>query len=63
LPCTTQLNGEYGQEDIFISTPCVIGKGGVEEVFELRLNDEELKAFQHSCDVIRTNISYITEEA
>ncbi|WP_312059606.1 L-lactate dehydrogenase [Anaerotignum sp.] len=63
MPCSTQLNGEYGQSDIFISTPCVIGKDGVEEVFELRLNEEELKAFQHSCDVIRTNIGYITEEA
>ncbi|MDD4843681.1 MAG: L-lactate dehydrogenase, partial [Anaerotignum sp.] len=35
MPCTTQLNGEYGQNDIFISTPCVIGKNGVEEVYEL----------------------------
>ncbi len=63
LPCSAQLNGEYGQEDIFISTPCVIGKNGVEEVLELNLTEEELKAFHHSCDVIRTNIGYITEEA
>lgn len=59
MPCSTQLNGEYGQHDIFTSTPCVIGKNGVEEVFELELTKEELVAFHHSCDVIRTNIGYI----
>ncbi|WMI81220.1 L-lactate dehydrogenase [Anaerotignum sp. MB30-C6] len=63
MPCSTQLNGEYGQHDIFISTPCVIGKNGVEEVLELNLTEEEMAAFQHSCDVIRTNIGYINEEA
>jgi L-lactate dehydrogenase len=63
MPCTTQLNGEYGQNDIFISTPCVIGKNGVEEVYELDLTEEELAAFHHSCDVIRTNIGYINKEA
>ncbi len=63
MPCSTQLNGEYGQNDIFISTPCVIGKNGVEEVYEMNLTEEELAAFHHSCDVIRTNIGYINEEA
>ncbi|MDD3393674.1 MAG: L-lactate dehydrogenase [Anaerotignum sp.] len=63
MPCSTQLNGEYGQQDIFVSTPCVVGKNGVEEVFELNLNEEEMAAFQHTCDVIRTNIGYIKEEA
>lgn len=63
MPCSTQLNGEYGQEDLFISTPCVIGKNGVEEVLELNLTEEEKAAFQHSCDVIRTNINYINEKA
>ena len=63
MPCSTQLNGEYGQNDIFISTPCVIGKNGVEEVYEMNLTEEEMAAFHHSCDVIRTNIGYINEEA
>lgn len=61
MPVSTQLNGQYGQHDLYISTPCVIGKDGVEEVLELTLTPEEMAAFQHSCDVIRTNIGYIEE--
>ena len=61
MPVSTQLNGQYGQYDLYISTPCVIGKDGVEEVLELALTPEEMAAFQHSCDVIRTNIGYIEE--
>lgn len=61
FPASVQLNGEYGEEDIFISTPCVIGKNGVEEVYEMELTEEEMAAFKHSCEVIRTNIGYINE--
>ncbi|MFQ7475419.1 MAG: L-lactate dehydrogenase, partial [Anaerotignum sp.] len=61
MPVSAQLNGQYGQHDLYISTPCVIGKDGVEEVLELALTPEEMAAFQHSCDVIRTNIGYIEE--
>lgn len=61
MPASTQLNGEYGQADLFAATPCVIGKGGIEEVIELQLTEEELAAFGRSCDVIRTNIGLITE--
>ena len=62
MPVSAQLNGEYGEEDIFVSTPCVIGKNGVEEVYEISMTDAEKAAFKHSCDVIRTNIGYIEEE-
>ncbi|MDO5516702.1 MAG: L-lactate dehydrogenase [Clostridium sp.] len=59
MPASTLLEGQYGEEGIFISTLCMIGKGGVEKAFEMKLNDEELDAFKHSCDVIRGNISKI----
>lgn len=59
FPCSTLLEGQYGEEGIFISTPCVIGKNGVEQVFELNLDDEELKDFKHSCSVIREYIAKI----
>ena len=62
MPASVQLNGAYGETDIFVSTPCVIGKNGVEEVFELDLTEEELVAFKHSCNVIRTFIGNITPE-
>lgn len=63
MPASVSLDGLYGQEDIFASTLCVIGKNGVEEVFEMNLTEQEQGAFAHSCDVIRTNVSYIVDEA
>ena len=59
MPASTLLEGQYGEDGIFISTPCVIGRNGVEKVFEMNLTDEELKEFKHSCEVVRTNIEKI----
>lgn len=59
MPASTLLQGEYGEEGIFISTPCVIGKDGVEKVLEMKLPEEELKGFKNSCEVIRNNIARI----
>lgn len=59
LPASTLLEGQYGETGLFASTPCVIGKDGVEYVYELKLSDEELKDYKHSCDVIRTTYDLI----
>ena len=56
FPASTLLEGQYGEDGIFISTPCVIGKNGIERVFELNLTEDELKDFKHSCSVIREYI-------
>jgi malate dehydrogenase len=41
LPCAAYLNGEYGISDLFVGVPVVLGKGGVQRIIELKLNDEE----------------------
>ena len=53
LPCSCYLNGQYGEEGIFASTPAVIGKDGIEDVLELQLTEDELSLFKNSCAVIR----------
>ena len=53
LPCSCYLDGQYGEEGIFASTPAVIGKDGIEDVFELKLTEDELALFKKSCAVIR----------
>ena len=35
LPCAAYLDGEYGQSDLCIGVPCIIGKNGVEEILDL----------------------------
>ena len=52
MPCAAYLNGQYGQKDIYVGVPVVIGAGGVERVVEIELNASEKKAFQKSVDSV-----------
>ncbi|MDY6878670.1 MAG: malate dehydrogenase [Desulfatiglans sp.] len=53
LPCAACLNGEYGINDLFIGVPVKLGEGGVEEVVEITLTDDEKKALDHSAQAVR----------
>ena len=53
FPCCVYLDGEYGQKDICIGVPVVIGKNGWEKMVDYKLNDEEQVAFNKSADVVR----------
>ncbi len=57
LPCVAILAGEYGQTDIAMGVPCLIGEAGLEAVIELPLNDVELAQFVQSSDSVRADIS------
>ncbi len=57
IPCCVSLEGEYGQNDICIGVPCVIGKNGLEEILDYNLNDEEKALFEKSAAAVRgTNV-------
>ncbi|MFY0673728.1 MAG: malate dehydrogenase [Bacteroidia bacterium] len=53
MPCSVYLEGEYGQEDICIGVPVVLGKNGWERVVEYDLNDDEKAKFAKSADAVR----------
>jgi malate dehydrogenase len=53
IPCSVFLEGEYGQEDICMGVPCIIGKNGVEKIVDLQLNDAEKALFAKSADAVR----------
>ncbi|WP_130734592.1 malate dehydrogenase [Flavobacterium sp. J27] len=53
IPCSVMLEGEYGQNDICIGVPCIIGKNGVEEIVDIQLNDAEKVLFAKSADAVR----------
>lgn len=61
LPCCVSLNGEYGQEDICIGVPCVIGKNGAEKVVEIELTDKEKEKFADSAKAVRTTNNILKE--
>ena len=53
IACSVYLEGEYGQSDICVGVPCIIGKNGVEEILEIELNDKEKELFAKSADAVR----------
>ncbi|GAA4796500.1 malate dehydrogenase [Olivibacter ginsenosidimutans] len=55
------LNGEYGQEDINLGVPVIIGKGGAEKIVSLNLNEEEQTKFAASADAVRNMNNVLTE--
>ena len=54
FPCCVYLDGEYGQKDICLGVPVIIGKSGWESIVDYKLNDEEKAAFAKSADAVRS---------
>ena len=59
MPVSTPLDGEYGYSDVTMGVPAVIGRGGVEKIIELDLNDEEKSMLAKSAESVRNAISAI----
>jgi malate dehydrogenase len=53
IPSSVYLNGEYGQKDICIGVPVIIGKGGWQKIINVRLSNEEKEAFEKSAEAVR----------
>jgi malate dehydrogenase len=52
--CCVALDGEYGQKDICLGVPVVIGKNGWEKIVDYKLNEEEQALFTKSADAVRS---------
>jgi malate dehydrogenase len=59
MPCAAYLNGEYGEKDIYVGVPVVIGANGVEKIVEIELNKDEKAEFQKSVDSVKELINSI----
>ena len=53
IPCSVLLEGEYGQSDICMGVPCIIGKNGVEKIIDINLDENEKALFAKSADAVR----------
>ena len=54
IPCSVFLEGEYGQKNICIGVPCIIGKNGVDSILEIELDNDETEKFNKSADAVRS---------
>ncbi|MDP4277640.1 MAG: malate dehydrogenase [Bacteroidota bacterium] len=61
IPCCVYLDGEYGEKDICIGVPAVIGKNGCEKILDFKLNEEEQEAFKKSASAVRTMNSVLNQ--
>jgi malate dehydrogenase len=59
LPCTALLQGEYGIDDLYMGVPLKLGAGGIEEIFELDLTDDERAALVESAAAVREVVSVL----
>jgi malate dehydrogenase len=53
LPCAAYLDGQYGQNDLYVGVPVVIGAGGVEKIVEIELGESAKQNFQVSVDAVK----------
>ncbi len=53
VPCSVYLEGEYGQNDICVGVPVVLGKKGVEKIVKIELTKDEVAKFAASADAVR----------
>ena len=57
LPCVAVLDSEYGQRDIALGVPVVLGEAGMEKVVELPLTEDERHALLRSAEAVRANLA------
>lgn len=53
IPASVLLEGEYGQEDITLGVPVIVGRNGIEKIVSIQLNDQEKEAFSKSAEAVR----------
>lgn len=54
ISCSALLDGEYGEKDLCIGVPCVIGRNGIEKIVEFDLNEAEKALFAASAKAVHT---------
>ena len=60
MPCCVALEGEYGQSDICLGVPVVIGKNGWEKIVDYKLNPTEQELFNKSAEAVRSMNSVLS---
>ena len=53
FPVCAWLEGEYGLKNIYLGVPVILGKGGIEKIIELKLNDDEMKLVNDSAKAVK----------
>jgi malate dehydrogenase len=60
LPCAAYLKGEYGLNDTYVGVPVKLGRAGIEEIIQIKLNGEEQAALNKSANDVRAQIAKLS---
>ncbi len=60
LPCTAYLEGEYGIDGLYMGVPVKLGVSGIEEIYEVDLDEVEQEALRKSADAVREVVGVLT---
>lgn len=61
FPCCAYLTGQYGIEDLYLGVPVKLGRNGIEEIIELKLNEAEMQLLQGSAEAVRNTVSVLSK--
>lgn len=61
LPCAAYLEGEYGQDGLYIGVPCKLGEEGLVEIVEVELTAEEQQALDESAGSVRATMEALDQ--
>lgn len=59
LPCSVHLEGEYGMKGVFVGVPVKLGKKGMEQIIEIKLNPDEAAALGKSAADVESSIAKV----
>ncbi len=57
LPCAAYLQGEYGQNGLYLGVPCKLGEGGLQEILEVELTDSEAAQLSKSAEHVKKTMA------
>jgi malate dehydrogenase len=57
LPCAAWLEGEYGMDGLYLGVPCKLGAGGLQEIVEVTLTDDERRELEKSAEAVRETMA------
>ena len=62
LTVSTFLDGEYGEEDVYVGVPAIVNREGISDILELKLSDDEQEKFSHSVKVLKETMNPILDQ-
>jgi malate dehydrogenase len=62
LPCAVHLEGEYGISGLFVGVPVKLGRGGVEKIYDIKLNGDEQAALKKSAAAVQELVDVLKQK-